>query len=36
MVERPVAFNDCVGEFLEGEAVGQPTPGSGSEEPAAA
>jgi pimeloyl-ACP methyl ester carboxylesterase len=37
MVERPVAFNDCVGEFLEGEAVGQPTAGSGSEEePAAA
>jgi pimeloyl-ACP methyl ester carboxylesterase len=37
MVERPVAFNDCVGDFLEGEDVGQPTPGSSSEEePAAA
>lgn len=35
MVERPVAFNDCVSEFLEGEPVGAPTPGS-SEEAAAA
>jgi pimeloyl-ACP methyl ester carboxylesterase len=35
MVERPAAFNDCVLEFLEGEAVGAPAEGS-EEEPAAA
>jgi pimeloyl-ACP methyl ester carboxylesterase len=39
MAERPRAFNDCVGEFLEGGQVGEPTEGSSSgseEEPAAA
>jgi pimeloyl-ACP methyl ester carboxylesterase len=35
MVERPAAFNDCVGGFLEGEAAGAPAEGS-SEEAAAA
>jgi pimeloyl-ACP methyl ester carboxylesterase len=39
MAERPRAINDCVGEFLEGGQVGEPTEGSSSgseEEPAAA
>jgi pimeloyl-ACP methyl ester carboxylesterase len=36
MVERPAAFNDCVLEFLEGEAVGEPTDGSAPQEEAAA
>jgi pimeloyl-ACP methyl ester carboxylesterase len=39
MVERPRAFNEAAGEFLEGKPVGAPTEGSGSgseEEPAAA
>jgi pimeloyl-ACP methyl ester carboxylesterase len=31
MVERPTAFNDVVSDFLEGEAVGQPTPEASSE-----
>jgi pimeloyl-ACP methyl ester carboxylesterase len=36
MVERPVRFNDCVQEFLDGESVGVPAKGSDSEEEAAA